>query len=188
MWATVLCTDELENLKLKGVHNIQFSATERYALHHGVYHILHEGVKTEPHKLDELSKACILDLEIVYAKTCVNSTIAAEDLVWLKKQGIFTLLSKDNQSIVDTLLFLLRKNLGLLTDTPRRFLQTMLNQGGKVLTGEAWNLLRNKFPEIPYMEAVHKETQHGGVVAEFKCSSAVICLDVSPCTVGLYGV
>ena len=175
-----LCTDELENLKLKGVHNIQFSATERYALHHGVYHILHEGVKTEPHKLDELSKACILDLEIVYAKTCVNSTIAAEDLVWLKKQGIFTLLSKDNQSIVDTLLFLLRKNLGLLTDTPRRFLQTMLNQGGKVLTGEAWNLLRNKFPEIPYMEAVHKETQHGGVVAEFKCSSGVICLDVSP--------
>ena len=175
-----LCTDELENLKLKGVHNIQFSATERYALHHGVYHILHEGVKTESHKLDELSKACILDLEIVYAKTCVNSTIAAEDLVWLKKQGIFTLLSKDNQSIVDTLLFLLRKNLGLLTDTPRRFLQTMLNQGGKVLTGEAWNLLRNKFPEIPYMEAVHKETQHGGVVAEFKCSSGVICLDVSP--------
>ena len=89
-----LCTDELENLKLKGVHNIQFSATERYALHHGVYHILHEGVKTEPHKLDELSKACILDLEIVYAKTCVNSTIAAEDLVWLKKAGDFYIVIK----------------------------------------------------------------------------------------------
>ena len=175
-----LCTDELENLKLKGVHNIQFSATERYALHHGVYHILHEGVKTEPHKLDELSKACILDLEIVYAKTCVNSTIAAEDLVWLKKQGIFTLLSKDNQSIVDTLLFVLRKNLRLLRDNPRTFLQTILNQGGKVLTVEASNLLRNKYPEIPYMEVVHKETQQGSVVARFECSSDVICLDVSP--------
>ena len=175
-----LCSDELENLKRKGVHNMQFNATESYALYHGAYHMLHKGVKTEPHNLDELTKACILDLEIVYAKTCVNSTIAAEDLVWLKKQGIFTLLSKDNQSIVDTLLFVLRKNLRFLTDNPRRFLQTILNQGGKVLTVEASNLLRNKYPEIPYMEVVHKETQQGGVLARFECLSVVICLDVSP--------
>ena len=174
------CIDELVNLKRKGVHNMQVSATERYALYHGAHHMLHKGVKREPHKLDELTKACILDLEIVYAKTCVNSIIAAEDIVWLKKQGIFTLLSKDNQSFLDTLLFLLRKNLRLLTDTPRNFLQTMLNQGGKVLAVEASNLLRNKYPEIPYMEVVHKETQHGGVVAQFECSSDVICLDVSP--------
>ena len=175
-----LCTDELENLKLKSVHNVQFSATERYALYHGAHHMLHKGVKREPHKLDELTKACILDLEIVYAKTYVNSTLAAEDLVWLKKQGIFTLLSKDNQSILNTLLFLLRKNLRFHTDFPRRFLQTILNQGGKVLSVEASNLLQNKYPEIPYMEVFHKESQHGSVVAKFECSSAVICLDVSP--------
>ena len=175
-----LCTDELENLKLKGVHNIQFSATERYALYHGAHHILHEGVKTEPRKLDELTKAYIIDLEIVYAKTCVNSTITAEDLVWLKKEEIFKLLSKDNQSIVDTFLFLLRRYLRRFTDTPRMFLQTMLNQGGKVLTVEASNLLQNKYPEIPYMEVVHKETQQESIVALFECSSVVICLDVSP--------
>ena len=174
------CIDELVNVKRKGVHNMQVNATERYALYHGAHHMLHKGVKREPHKLDELTKACIFDLEIVYAKTCVNSIIAAEDIVWLKKQGIFTLLSKDNQSFLDTLLFLLRKNLRLLTDTPRSFLQTMLNQGGKVLAVEASNLLRNKYPEIPYMEVVHKETQQGGVVAQFECSSTVICLDVSP--------
>ena len=80
-------------------------------MYHGVHHMLHEGVKREPHKLDELTKAYIIDLEVVYAKTGVNSTIAAEDLLWLKEQGIFALLSKDNQSIVDTLLFVLRKNL-----------------------------------------------------------------------------
>ena len=177
-----LCTDELENLKLKGVHNIQFSATERYALYHGAYHMLRKGVKTEPHKLDELTKAYIIDVEIVYAKTCVNSTLAAEDLLWLKEEGIFTLLSKDNQSVLDTLLFLLRKNLRLFTNTPRTFLQTILNQGGKDLTVEASNLLRNKYPEIPYMEVVGKEMQQGGggVVALFQCSSRVICLDVSP--------
>ena len=49
-----------------------------------------------------------------------------------------------------------------------------------MLTVEASNLLRNKYPEIPYMEVVHKETQPGSVVAKFECSSFVICFDVSP--------
>ena len=88
-----LCIEELENLKLKGVDNLQFGATERYALYHGAHHMLHEGVKREPHKLDELTKAYIIDLEIVYAKTRVNSTIAAEDLVWLKRQESFKSVS-----------------------------------------------------------------------------------------------
>ena len=174
------CIEELESLKLEGVDNHQFGTSKRYALYHGAHHMLHEGIKREPRKLDELTKAYIIDLEIVYAKTGVNSTIAAEDLVWLKEQGIFALLSKDNRSIVDTLLFLLRKNLRLLTDTPRTFLQTLLNQGGKVLTIEALNLLRNKYRDIPYMEVVHKETKQRGVVAQFECSSNVLCLDVSP--------
>ena len=175
-----LCTDELENVKRKGVHNLQFSATERYGLYHGAYHMLHEGFKREPHELNELTKAYIVDLEIVYAKTCVNSTIAAEDLVWLKRQESFKLLSKDNQSFLDTLLFLLRRNHHLLSHTPRSSLQTILNQGGKALSVEASNLLQNKYPEIPYMEVVHKEMQRARVVALFKCSSTVLCLEVSP--------
>ena len=174
-----LCTDELKNLKRKSVNKVQFSITERYALYHGAHHMLDKSIKREPQELNELTRAYIIDLEIVYAKTCVNSTTATEDLVWLKEQRTFTLLSKDNQSIVNTLLFLLRKNLRLLTDTPHTFLQTILNQGGKALTVEASHLLRNKYPEIPYMEDVHKETQQGGVVAKFECSSDVICLDVS---------
>ena len=175
-----LCTKELDNLKLKCVDNVQFSATERYALYHGAHHMLHEGVKREPDKLDELTKAYIIDLEIIYAKACLNSTIAAEDLVWLQKQGIYILLSKDNQDILNTLLFLLRKYLRRFTDTPRMFFETILNQGGKVLTVEASNLLQNRYPSIPYMEFVYKETLQGGVVARFECSSFVISLDVSP--------
>ena len=175
-----LCTDELENLKRKGVHNIQFSVTQKYALYHGTHHMLHEGVSIEPHKLDKQTDAYILDLEIVYAKTCLNSTLVAEDLVWLKKHGIFTLLSKKNQSIMDVLLFLLRKYILRFTDSPRYFFETVLNQGGKLLTVQASYLLQNKYPEIAYMELVHKETLQGGIVAQFKCSSDVVCLDVSP--------
>ena len=175
-----LCTDELDNLKRKGVHNIQFSVTQRYALYHGTHHMLHEGVSIEPHKLDKQTDAYILDLEIVYAKTCLNRTLVAEDLVWLKKHGIFTLLSKNNQSIIDMLLFLLRKYILRFTDSPRYFFETVLNQGGKLLTVQASYLLQNKYPEIAYMELVHKETLREGIVAEFKCSSDVVCLDVSP--------
>ena len=49
-----------------------------------------------------------------------------------------------------------------------------------MLSVEASNLVRNKYPEVPYMEVVHKGTQHGRVVARFNCSSTVMCLDVSP--------
>ena len=175
-----LCTDELDNLKREGVHDIQFSVTQRYALYHGTHHMLHKGVSIEPHKLDKQTDAYILDLEIVYAKTCLNSTLVAEDLVWLKKHGIFTLLSKNNQSIIDILLFLLRKYILRFTDRPRYFFETVLNQGGKLLTVQASYLLQNKYPEIAYMELVDKETLQGGIIAQFRCSSDVVCLDVSP--------
>ena len=49
-----------------------------------------------------------------------------------------------------------------------------------MLTVEASNLLRNKYPEIAYLEDVHNETQRGGVLARFECLSVVVCLDVSP--------
>ena len=175
-----LCTDELDNLKRERVHDIQFSVTQRYALYHGTHHMLHKGVSIQPHKLDKQTDAYILDLEIVYAKTCLNSTLVAEDLVWLKKHGIFTLLSKNNQSIIDILLFLLRKYILRFTDSPRYFFETVLNQGGKLLTVQASYLLQNKYPEIAYMELVDKETLQGGIIAQFRCSSDVVCLDVSP--------
>ena len=175
-----LCTGELNDLKRKGADNVQFSATEKYALHHGARHILHAGFKREPLKVNELTKSYIVDLEIVYAKTCLNSTIAAEDLLWLQKQENSTLLSAENQSVAETLSFLLRKFLYRFTDSPRTFLQTMVNEGGKVLSVEAANLLQGKYHEIPYMENVHKEMQLDCVVARFECSSHVVCLDVSP--------
>ena len=157
-----LCTQELDDVKIKGVDNVQFSATKWYALHHGAHIILNEGVSREPHKLNELTKTYI---EIVRAKIRVNGTIVAEDPLWLKNCGIFTMLSKENQIIVDNLLFLLQKQLRRLKNTPGSFLQTPLDQGGKVLTFEASNRLRKNYSEIPYMEDVDKKTQQGGAGA-----------------------
>ena len=176
---TDLCTEELDDVKRKGVNNVKLTATKKYALNHGARHIFHEGVKREALELEILTNSYIVDLEIVYAKTCVNSTVTVEDLLWFRNQGTSN-LSQDCQSTLDILLFLLRKHHRLLTYYPQTFLQTMLNEGGKVLSVQASNLLQHKYPEIPYMEDVHKNTQLGGILARFICSFYVACLDVSP--------
>ena len=175
-----LCTGELDDLKRRGVHNIEFSATEKYALCHGARHLLQSHENDGSHRLEELTKAYVVDLELVFAKLRLNSFSAAEDMVWLQKQGISTILSEDIQSNLNTLLFLLRKHYNRLTSHPRVFLQTVLNEGGRVLSSEASNLLQNKYPEISCMEYVHKERQQGGVIACFNCSLQVVSLDVSP--------
>ena len=175
-----LCTGELDDLKPTGLHNIEFSATKKYALCHGARHLLQSHENDGSHRLEELTKAYVVDLEFMFAKLRLNSLSAAEDVVWLQKQGISTMFSEDLQSILNTLLFMLRKHCNRLTSHPHVFLQTVLNEGGVVLSSEASKLLQNKYPEIPYMEYVHKETQQGGVVAGFECSSSVVCFDVSP--------
>ena len=174
-----LCTVELDNLKRRSVYNVQFSATEEHALYHGARYLFHSDLHGE-HRVEELTKAYVVDLELVYAKLCLNSFSAAEDIVWLQKQGISTILSEGTQSILNTLLFLLRKHYAKLKSHPHVFLETVLNEGGAVLSSDASILLQKKYPEIPYMEYVHKETQQGGCVACFECLSDVICLDVSP--------
>jgi len=40
-------------------------------------------------------------------------------------------------------------------------------------------MLQNKYPEIPYMEVVNKHIQKEAVLARFRCSSKVVCFDVS---------
>ena len=175
-----LCCGELDDLKRRSVDNVPFSATEEHALYHGARYMFHSD-NHGAHRLEELTKAYVVDLELVYVKLCLaNSFPAAEDIVWLQKQGISTILSEDIQSILNTLLLLLRKHYSRLTSHSRVFLQTVLNEGGTVLSSEASNLLQNKYPEIPYMEFVHKERQQGGVTARFECSSRVVFFDVSP--------
>ena len=174
-----LCTAELDDLKQKRVHNVQFSATERYALCHGAHHMFYSHEETKRNKLEELTVAYITNLELVYAKLCVSSTKAAEDILLLQKQGISAVLSEDTENVLKTLLLLLRNYHALFATSLSNFLQTMLNEGKVLLSAEASKLLQSKYPEIPCMEYVHKESQQGRVLARFHCSGEVVCIDVS---------
>ena len=174
-----LCTAELDDLKQKRVHNVQFTATEKYALCHGAYHMFYSHEETKRDKLEELTVAYITNLELVYAKLCVSSTKAAEDILLLQKQGISAVLSEDTENVLKTLLLLLRNYHALFATSLSNFLQTMLNEGKVLLSAEASKLLQSKYPEIPCMEYVHKESQQGRVLARFHCSGEVVCIDVS---------
>ena len=175
-----LCTDELDDIKRKGVGSMQLNDTANYALKHGVKHML---------LLEEDAKVCevvmqkyLVDLELVYAKLHVSNATPADDFLWIQQQEIAHQLSEESKGMLKDLVFFLRKHLYHSTFTNRLqvFLQTVLNEGGSFLSCMASILLKNKYPEIPYIEFVHKEVQRGTDLARFQCSSEVACFDVSP--------
>ena len=177
-----LCTNELNNVKRKGVHGTEFSDTERYALQHGVYHMLEsEEVEESTRSFEEIVNNYVTDLDIVYAKLCVNNTASSEDIILTHKQDAFQSLSSERLKALDTLLSLLRKYHGRLSTHPSTIFQVMVNEGGDVFAGDARKVLQSN--EIPYMEYLHKEAvkkESYRTQAEFPCNSTVACFDISP--------
>ena len=176
-----LCTNELNNVKRKGVHGTEFSDTARYALQHGVYHMLEsEELKDSTRSFEEIVKNYVTDLDIVYTKLCVNNTASSEDIVLTQKQEAFQSLGGERRKALDTLLSLLRKYCRRLSTHPSIIFQVIVNGGGDVLAGEATKVLQSR--EIPYMEYLHKEAvkESNKTQAEFPCNSTVVCFDVSP--------
>ncbi|CAH3185731.1 unnamed protein product, partial [Porites lobata] len=178
-----LCTNELNNVKRKGVHGTEFSDTARYALQHGVCHMLEsEELEESTRSFEEIVNNYVTDVDIVYAKLCVNDTASSEDMVLTQKQEAFQLLSSESQNALGTLLFLLRKYHERLTTNPTSFFQVMVNEGGDDFAGEATELLQTKYHDIPYMKYVHKGAMEEEIEVQAlsRCTSRVACFDISP--------
>ena len=175
-----LCAHELDDIKRKGVDSAKFSETAKYALQHGVQHMLY--LPEDTRAFEVAIKEYVVDLELVYAKLCVSSERASEDILWIKKQKTFHQLSEDTKVMLNGLMFLLRKNMHYSTfrNYPNVFFQTVLNEGETVLSSMASKLLQDKYLEKACMEFVHKRPQQGALLAQFECSSEVACFDVSP--------
>ena len=179
-----LCVDEFDAVKSKGINSSQkFSDTAKYALQYGVQHILEsdEGITTC--SLEEFVNKYALDVDLVYAKLCVNNSAASEDILCIKKlknqEGLRS-FCLERQNVLDTLLFLLRKHRRELKELPHTIFQTLLNEGGPELSSEASKLLETTYSDIPYMEYLNKNDLQGPVQTHFYCSSEVACFDVSP--------
>ena len=170
-----LCVGEFDEVKRKGVHSSeQLSDSTKYALQHGVQHILELDEDTRPRNLEDIVNYCVLDLEIVFAKLLVNITVAAEDIVNIMRFRV------ERRSVAESLLFLLRKHSRELKELPHVIFQTVLNEGGSHMRSEASSLLKKKYSNISYMEYLDKNHLQGSVQTTFYCSSEVACFDVSP--------
>ena len=174
-----LCINELDEVKRKGVDFAQFSDTTKYALQHGVQHML-QLEDARVCSLEEVVKRFILDIELVYAKLCVNVTAASEDILCVQKHAGVKSMFEGCHRALDTLLHLLRKHISILTTLPRAIFQCLLNEAGPELSFQASVLLETKYSEIPYMEYLHKEDLQARVQTKFVCSAEVACFDVSP--------
>ena len=174
-----LCVNELDEVKRKGVEFAQFSDTTKYALQHGVQHML-QLEDARVCILEEVVKKYILDIELVYAKLCVNVTAASEDILCVQKHTSVKSMFEGCHRALDTLLHLLRKHINILTTLPRAIFQCLLNEAGPELSFQASDLLETKYSEIPYMEYLHKEDLQPRLQTKFVCSAEVACFDVSP--------
>ena len=170
-----LCMEEFDEVKRRGVSDSEpFSDTARYALQHGVKHMLELDERTRSCSLENLVNVYVLDVELVYAKLCVNSAIPAEDILFAVEHDELKGLKS-----LETLLFLLRKHSRSLKNLPKCIFQTLLNEGGLELSSEASKLLETKYSDISYMEHLNKNDLHGACLSTFTCSSEVACFDVS---------
>ena len=157
-----LCIDELDEVKRKGVDGAQFLDTAKYALRHGARHMLQPG-NARVCSLEDVVTKFVLDVELVYAKLCVNVSLASEDVVFVQKQvGI-----EKCHMALNTLLVLLRKHIATLENQPHTILQTLLNEGGPELSSQALNLLETKYSEMTYMEYLHNQDLQGRVQPNF---------------------
>ncbi|CAH3015670.1 unnamed protein product [Porites evermanni] len=178
-----LCTGELNDVKRKGVHGAEFSDPARYALQHGVDHLLELEESTRASSFKKIVKNYVIDFEIVFAKLCVNNTTSSEDIIRVQRHELFRALSRRSKRTLSTMLFLLRKYHERLTAIPSTFFQVMMKEGGKDCAKKAKELLHAQYHDIPFMKFVDKRAakeQISGIQAVFRCTSQVACFDISP--------
>ena len=177
-----LCTSELDNIKRKGVEETQFNNAERYALQHCVQHMLEaaewdDELRTFSIK-EELVNDYVTCAELIYAKLCVDSTVASEDLLSARKQVKQGILNDQSYSVLDSWLHFLRKHSYMLRDHPHLFFQCLFNEGPQ-LSSKSAKILESHLPNVPYMAYVDKEEHKGADQARFYCSDTIACFDVS---------
>ena len=167
-----LCASELDRMKGKGVHGRQFTNTETYALHHGTQHMQNSRTTEQIYKY-------ATDLELIYGKLCVKSTIAIEDLYSFHIENS-SLLSEERDFVVTSLISVLKKHSYILVDYPHLFFQCLINEGIPELSSSAADILESSTPKIAYMKYLDREEQEGAEKARFYCSDKIVCFDVSP--------
>ncbi|XP_068742720.1 uncharacterized protein [Montipora capricornis] len=178
---STLCSKEFDELKSKGVSNSQsFTGTSRYALEHGVQHMLELDQDMRSCSMEQVIGNYVLCPELLYAKICVNISAATEDIVCAMKHGGLKTISTECQETLSSLLIVLKKHRQTLEVYPFTIFQSLLNEGSSKLSSDSRQLLETKYTDRPYMEVLRKNDSLGDVQSVFYCFSRAACFDVSP--------
>ena len=176
-----LCSKEFDELKSKGVSNSQsFTGTSRYALEHGVQHMLELDQDMRSCSMEQVIGNYVLCPELLYAKICVNISAATVDIVCAMKHGGLKMISTECQETLSSLLIVLKKHRQTLEAYPFTIFQSLLNEASSKLSSDSRQLLETKYTDRPYMEFLRKNDSLGDIQAVFDCFSRVACFDVSP--------
>ena len=178
---STLCSNEFDELKSSCIGNLQsFTDTSRYALEHGVQHMLQLDQDMKSCSLEQGVGKYVSDPELLYAKLCVNTPAATEDIVGVMKQGSLKTISTEFHETLSSILILLKKHGVTLQKYPFTVFQTLLNEGNSKLSSDSRQLLETKYSDKPHMEFLNKNDSPTAIQARFVCGSQVACLDVSP--------
>ena len=155
-----LCAPELDSIKRKEAHGKQFTNTERYALIHTFQHMREadsdhqriDGSGTISGTFNQVYQY-VTNLELIYAKLCVNRTSATEDLFRICSQSA-GLLNEQRDSVATLLHNLLRKHTYILLDHPHLFFQCLINERIPELSPMAAGFVELSIPTIPCMKVL----------------------------------
>ncbi|XP_068674201.1 uncharacterized protein [Montipora foliosa] len=178
---STLCSNEFDELKSSCIGNLQsFTDTSRYALEHGVQHMLQLDQDMKSCSLEQGVGKYVSDPELLYAKLCVNTPAATEDIVGVMKQGSLKTISTEFHETLSSILILLKKHGVTLQKYPFTVFQSLLNEGNSKVSSDSRQLLETKYSDKPHMEFLNKNDSPTAIQARFVCGSQVACLDVSP--------
>ena len=178
---STLCSKDFDELKRKGVGNSQsFADTTRYALEHGVQHMLQLDQNMRSCSIEQVIGNYLLDPQVLYAKICVNLGAATEDVVCVIQRCGLETISTECHETLSSLLIVLKKHRPTLQEYPFTIFQCLLNEGSSKLSSDSRQLLETKYSDKLYMEYLSKNDPQESVQARFECFSRVACFDLSP--------
>ena len=125
---STLSSKEFDELKSKGVSKSQsFTGTSRYALEHGVQHMLELDQDMRSCSMEQVIGNYVLCPELLYAKICVNISAATVDIVCAMKHGGLKTMSTECQETLSSLLIVLKKHRQTLEVYPFTYIHTYIH-------------------------------------------------------------
>ena len=180
-----ICVNQLQMLKQCEVR-FTFDPAIKYALQHGIPHILEAEIKDE-HSLAKLIDN-VIDLEVIHFSVCTDVHTTLTNLVMLSSLNMYNSLFEGTRARIKMLIRIIRKFFPILQVTPHSFLQHVLNEKIEELSAKASALLMTRFKELGHFE--FDDVQGKSLVGRILTDHKIVEVDISPSedfVVFLYG-